>query len=1413
MNDVPSLPSRRLRAFATAARWSAGLVLAAIVLFALAWGALHGVIVPRIAEFRPRMENAASQVLGVPVRIGAVSAQSVGLIPSFELRDVALLDPQGREALRLPRVTAALSPRSLWNLGFEQLHIERPELDVRRTRDGKVYVGGLDFSGNAETDGRAADWFFSQTEFVIQGGTLRWTDELRGAAPLALADVNFVARNGLRRHDLRIDATPPADWGARFSLMAQFRQPLLSRRNGQWQDWDGELYGDFARVDVLRLRQYAELGIEVSRGRGAVRVWADVSRGQLVSGQADVALADVSATLGPNLQPLSLDAVSGRLGGRALAGGFEFSTTALQFTTADGLRWPGGNVFVSYTGGEGRVQGQGELRADRLDLAALAQIGNRLPIGTATHAALTAYAPQGLVEKVQMRWTGHSGALSTFEAKGRVTQLVLSAQPAIATTATSAIAPPHAVPGIPGVRGATVDFDLTQAGGKAKLALDNGALDVPGVFQDRVVPFGRLSADLQWQREGDRINAQLSNLRFANADTEGEAQAKWRTSDPATSTSRSRFPGVLELTGTLSRANGAQVHRYLPLSLPPTVRAYVRDAVQKGSVTGVKFAVRGDVYDMPFADPKRGEFRVSAQLQDIDFAYVPRSLGPTDTTLSWPALTGLSGELVFDRTAMHLTGVTARLGAASSVQVSKAEAHIANFAQSTTVVVTADARGPLTEMLATVGSSPLDWLTGQALGKATGTGNADLRLRLSLPLFAIDKSRVQGSVTLAGNDVQFSPATPLLAAARGVVTFSESGFAVAGAQARLLGGEVRLEGGSRKPGSGPGTEAEAATVLRARGTATAEGLRQARDLGFVSRLAQYASGSAAYAAVLAFRGGYPEITVTSTLEGMALSLPAPLGKAAETALALKVENTLVGQPSSAAPVGRAQQDQLRVDVGRVLSIAYVRDVSGPEPRVLRGGIGVGLPAGQTTYVPDEGVLAQIDLPVVDLDAWEKVLSRAAGTSVATAAVTPSPSLPSSPPAADAAARAPDATAGYSYLPTMLSVRARELLVDGRKLNNVVVGGSREGLTWRANLDATELNGYVEYRQPSGAGAGRVYARLARLNITPSAASDVEALLDEQPGNIPALDIVVEDFELRGKKLGRVEIDAINRGAAAVAREGGVREWRLNKLNVTLPEAVFTAQGNWAAVNAQTLPTGAPRTPRSPTERRRTVMNFKLDIADSGALLTRFGMKDVVRRGKGVMAGQVGWSGSPLSFDYPSMTGQFNVAIEGGQFLKADPGIAKLLGVLSLQSLPRRLSLDFRDVFTEGFAFDFVRGDVRIEQGVAITNNLQMTGVNAAVLMDGRADIARETQDLRVVVVPEINAGTASLVAAAINPAIGLGTFLAQMFLRRPLMEAATQEFHIDGTWVDPKITRVDRRNRSGALSPGSAGEQPGGVRQ
>ena len=1383
------------------ARLALGLVLAFWILFGAAWAVLHGWIVPRIGEFRPRLETAATQALGVPVRIGQITAHSKGLLPSFELRDVALLDAQGRTALRLPRVLAAVSPASLWGLGFEQLYIDQPELDIRRTADGRIYVAGLDVL-HPRHDGSSAgaDWFFSQTEFVIRGGTVRWSDDLRQAPVLALTQVDWTSRNPGQRHLMRLDATPPPAWGDRFSLRGVFREPFLSGGAGRWQQWAGQLYAEFSRVDASEVKRYVsldQLGMDLKAGTGALRAWVDVHDGQFTGGTADLALLEVDVQLGRALQTLELEAVTGRVGGRHRANGFDLATEELQFRTGDGLRWPGGNAAVVYTGAEGKSQARGELKADKLDLAALALIANRLPLGKTTHALIDTLAPKGLVEVVEAKWQGPLDAPTAYSAKGRVTGLEMASRAAPAP----AVSGTHAAIGRPGVRGATVEFDLTQQGGQAKIRINSGELDLPGIFEDPRLVLEQFSGDAQWKLAGPKIDVQLRNMVFANADAQGTAQAAWHTADaPARSVSGgardSRFPGVLDLQGVLSRGNGSKVHRYLPLVLPETVRHYVRDAVAQGALSDVKFKVRGNLNDLPFVDPKMGEFRVSAKVANAAYAYVPRSVQPRDAS-AWPALNDLDGELVFDRASLQVNGATGRVTGLPGLQIVKADARIADLMHSATVQVNAEIKGPLNEAVGFVNTSPLGDITGKALAKTVAGGAGDYKVQLTLPLASLEKSRVQGTASLSGNDVQFTPDTPQFTRLRGLVNFSESGFAISGGQGRLLGGDIRLEGGTRttlpaatRAGVGAQEFPDAAVVIRAHGTVSAEGLRQARELGVASRLGAHASGATAYTASLGFRKGMTEITVASTLQGMALSLPAPLGKSAESALPLRFDNTAVRE---SAVAGVPTQDQLSLSVGGLASVVYVRDISGTEPRVLRGAMAVGLQPGESAPLPDKGVAANINLATVDIDAWEKVLGS---------------STDPGPGAATVPARLSRDSAVMGYLPTSMAIRARDLLVEGRTLHNVVLGGSRDGLTWRANIDATELNGYVEFRQPSGAGAGRLYGRLSRLSLGQSTASEVEAILDEQPANIPALDVVVEDLELRGKKLGRVEIEAINRGAGTVAREGGVREWRLNKLNIITPEATLTANGNWVAVNAQqaaALATGQGARPGG--ERRRTVMNFRLDIEDSGELLRRFGMADVIRRGKGRLEGQIAWIGSPLSLDYPSLNGQFNVNVASGQFLKADPGIAKLLGVLSLQALPRRLTLDFRDVFSEGFSFDFVRGDVSINQGLAFTNNLQMKGVNAAVLMEGSADIAKETQNLTVVVVPEINAGTASLIATVINPAIGIGTFLAQYFLRRPLTQAATQEFHIDGTWTNPKITKIERKPVAAARTGEETGEK------
>jgi uncharacterized protein (TIGR02099 family) len=1304
--------------------------------------------------------------MGLEVRIGQITASSPSLVPSFELRDVQLLDRAGQPTLQLGKVWVALSPRSLMRLGVEQLVIEQPALDVRRDAQGRINVAGLviDPKAGSSDDSPAADWLFSQRELAIRGGQITWTDELLGQSAVSLQDVNLVVRNRGRDHAIRVDAMPPALWGERIMLIAQMRSPLFTRSPGRWQAWDGQVYAELPRVDVSHLRQHVRLGADLQSGLGSGRLWASVQDGAISGVSSDVSLTGVSVQLESARPPLALRNLAGRVEARQVAGGLEVATQNLQFTTQDGLAWPGGNLRFLQTAAESAADGRGEFSADQLELGALAQIADRLPLGTATHSLLASLKPQGLIHHVDVTWRGHYSAPVGYAAKGKASGLSLASQaPTVPAVSTQS----HPT-GRPGFSGVDVDFDVNERGGKAKLQVKAGAVDFPGVFEEPVIKIDQLQTDATWVLQGERIELKLANLSFANADAQGAAQAVWHTSDPATSRSKSRFPGVLDLQGTLTRADGARVHRYLPLGVPQEARHYVRDAVLSGAVSNGSFKIKGDLFDLPYSDPKLGEFRIAGQVKDVQFAYVPQRLLPAGGK-PWPSLTQLTGELVFDRASMSVNNATGRME--GKLPVTQVQARIADLARAQTVLVEAQARGNVTDMLEIVSSSPLAELTQSALNSAKVSGGGDLRLKLQLPIFDLTQSKVQGSLTLAGNDVQITEDSPRLQRARGAVQFSEKGFALQGVTARMLGGDVRLDGGSR-PNAGP---TDASVTIRAQGSISAEALRQATELGFVSRLAQYATGSTGYAAVLGFRRGTPELNITSNLQGLAFNLPAPLNKSAEAVWPLRFDNSLL----QSTP-GSAQQDQWTLDLGNVVSVAYIRDITGRsegrEPRVLRGGIAVGLAPGESLVIGDSDVVANVNFTRIDADAWDRIITQVAGTTDSGAGR-----------AAEASrtARARTDRSELGYLPSTLAIRAQEFTAQGRTLNQVVLGGSRDGLTWRANLDARELSGYVEFRQPSGNNPGRVYARLARLSLAPSTASDIETAL-EQPQAIPALDIVVEDLELRNKRFGRVEIEAVNRGLAT-GREA-VREWRLNKLNVSMPEASFTATGNWAAVGANSFSSPGGRNP----ERRRTALNFKLDIANSGELLRRFGFDGVVARGKGVMEGQIVWLGSPLALDYPSLSGGFNVNIESGQFLKADPGAAKLLGVLSLQSLPRRLTLDFRDVFTEGFAFDFVRGDVKIEQGIASTNNLQMKGVNAAVLMEGKADIAKETQNLRVVVVPEINAGTASLVAAAINPAIGLGTFLAQLILRRPMIKAATQEFQVDGSWTDPRITKVAR---------------------
>jgi uncharacterized protein YhdP len=158
-----------------------------------------------------------------------------------------------------------------------------------------------------------------------------------------------------------------------------------------------------------------------------------------------------------------------------------------------------------------------------------------------------------------------------------------------------------------------------------------------------------------------------------------------------------------------------------------------------------------------------------------------------------------------------------------------------------------------------------------------------------------------------------------------------------------------------------------------------------------------------------------------------------------------------------------------------------------------------------------------------------------------------------------------------------------------------------------------------------------------------------------------------------------------------------------------------------------------------------------------------------------------------------LSGTVTLALDSGRFLKVEAGnAARLLSLLSLQSLSRALAVDGGRQFAEGFAYTSLRADAKITEGVLATENFRMTGPSAVVLMSGTANLRDETQALRVVVLPEIDASTAALALGVANPILGIGTYLAQLLLRDPLSKAFALEYDVTGPWAEPQVIRRRR---------------------
>ena len=204
---------------------------------------------------------------------------------------------------------------------------------------------------------------------------------------------------------------------------------------------------------------------------------------------------------------------------------------------------------------------------------------------------------------------------------------------------------------------------------------------------------------------------------------------------------------------------------------------------------------------------------------------------------------------------------------------------------------------------------------------------------------------------------------------------------------------------------------------------------------------------------------------------------------------------------------------------------------------------------------------------------------------------------------------------------------------------------------------------------------------------------------------------------------------------------------------------------------------------------RNALDFQIEANDSGKFLERVGYPGLVRGGKARLQGSLVWQGEPTALDYPSLSGHLKLHAEDGQFLEIEPGLGKLVSLMNLQALPRRVTLDFRDVFSKGFPFDRVAASAQVDRGVMKIEEFRMRGSSAEVEMTGETDLTQETQDLKLRIVPSLG-GSAATAVAIVNPIAGVAAAFAQWVLKNPLGQIFAYDYAVTGSWSDLKVEKL-----------------------
>lgn len=356
----------------------------------------------------------------------------------------------------------------------------------------------------------------------------------------------------------------------------------------------------------------------------------------------------------------------------------------------------------------------------------------------------------------------------------------------------------------------------------------------------------------------------------------------------------------------------------------------------------------------------------------------------------------------------------------------------------------------------------------------------------------------------------------------------------------------------------------------------------------------------------------------------------------------------------------------------------------------------------------------------------------------------------------------------------ISVRFGTLSLPSLDLHHITMTALKSEGAWQVVVAADELAGSVTLPMVKDE-TTPIKGTFKYIHLPKSTDEEVLSSIQDKAGDKtstlwPPVVLYCDDFRMNDLPLGQIKLYSHRTNNA----------WVLSELTLTGPTHYVAVSGEW----------------QQTADINETHLIASGESDDAAALLTHFGFQPAVVSKNVDLELNLKWAGDPLAFTPATIKGKLGLTVGAGQLVDVDPGAAgRVFSLLSFTAIPRRLALDFSDLFNEGFAFDSIESQFTIAAGYMVSDKTLLTGPTANVAMTGRVGLVTEDYDQQIVIKPNLSSSL-PLVGAAAGGVVGLGigtaVLLADKVINKlfggDLINIMSYQYHLSGQWDAPEFS-------------------------